>query len=450
MSDNAISSTTQEFLDVYDITNNMTILKDGTVSMILRIGTMNFSLLAEQEQDAIIYTYGALLNSLNYPIQINIQSQTKDATKYLRLLDEQTQKASSQNKANLIRKYRNFVSQLIRERNVLEKKFFIIIPASPGEMGLIAPKNVLPGQTTFDIRSVEKTVLLEKAANILEPRRDHLISQCNRLGLFAEQLETQEIIQNFYINYNPEAQEGQEITNSESYKTPLVRASFSRNPMQDMNNANTQTTVNNQTPTAAVPPAATPTQEPVNTNTVSTTEPAMPVPGQVMNPENNSASPQIATSTTPVTNPGLDTTQTQNADMPMPNVPPTVIAPEPQTPNVQVGQETNSDPNPMQNNPTVDLTLDQSNINNPNPNQAPNSPQLGDLNQDQGFGQAAPNMETNSNTVTSTSEPATTQTATSAETAATTPVTATTADADFAEEIKPMQGSINASENNVK
>ena len=450
MSDNAISSTTQEFLDVYDITNNMTILKDGTVSMILRIGTMNFSLLAEQEQDAIIYTYGALLNSLNYPIQINIQSQTKDATKYLRLLDEQTQKASSQNKANLIRKYRNFVSQLIRERNVLEKKFFIVIPASPGEMGLIAPKNVLPGQTTFDIKSVEKTVLLEKATNILEPRRDHLISQCNRLGLFAEQLETQEIIQNFYINYNPEAQEGQEITNSESYKTPLVRASFSRNPMQDINDANAQTTVNNQTPTTTVPPAAKPTQEPVNTNTTPTTEPAMPVPGQVMNLENNSKSPQTAASTAPVTNPGLDTTQTQNADMPMPNIPPTVAAPEPQTPNEQVGQETNSDPNPMQNNPTVDLTLNQSNINNSNPNQAPNSPQLGDLNQDQGLSQAAPNMETSSNTVTSASEPVTTQTATSAEPAAITPVTATTADADFAEEIKPIQGSINASENNVK
>ena len=450
MSDNAISSTTQEFLDVYDITNNMTILKDGTVSMILRIGTMNFSLLAEQEQDAIIYTYGALLNSLNYPIQINIQSQTKDATKYLRLLDEQTQKASSQNKANLIRKYRNFVSQLIRERNVLEKKFFIVIPASPGEMGLIAPKNVLPGQTTFDIKSVEKTVLLEKAANILEPRRDHLISQCNRLGLFAEQLETQEIIQNFYINYNPEAQEGQEITNSESYKTPLVRASFSRNPMQDMNNATTSTTVNNQT--AAPAAAPTPTQEPANTND-QTTEAAMPVPGQVLSPENNSfsAPAPTASSTEPIapnTAPELTATETENTDMPMPNIPPVVATQENQGVESQTDPAVNSNNDQMQNNPTVNLTLDQNNINGQSEpqEQVSTAPETMNINQ-------VPEMQQAANpSITSTPQVQTNPTETPApelnQNTQATP--AATESVDFAEDIQPMQGSINASENNAK
>jgi len=228
MSDPAIHSTTQEFLDVYDIVNDMVLLKDGTASIILRIGTMNFSLLAEQEQDAVIFTYGSLLNSLNYPIQISIQSQTKDATKYLRLLDDQIEKTTSDRKAILIKKYRNFVAQLIKERNVLEKKFYIIVPTSPSEMGLMAPSSVLPGKTAFDITTVEKSILLEKAANILEPRHDHLTAQFNRLGLFVSRLNTQEIIQNFYINYNPEAAEGQEIAGSDSYTTPMVRASFGK------------------------------------------------------------------------------------------------------------------------------------------------------------------------------------------------------------------------------
>ena len=228
MSDKVISSTTQEFLDVYDIINDMVLLKDGTASIILQIGTMNFSLLAEQEQDAVIFTYGSLLNSLNYPIQINIQSQTKDATKYLRLLDEQVQKASSDRKAALIKQYRDFVATLIRERNVLQKRFYISVPASPGEMGMISPSGVLPGKTGFDASTVEKSTMLEKAMNVLEPRKDHLTAQFNRLGLFARQLTTQEIIQNFYINYNPEAAEGQEISSSENYATPLVRASFGK------------------------------------------------------------------------------------------------------------------------------------------------------------------------------------------------------------------------------
>jgi len=248
MSDKVISSTTQEFLDVYDIVNDMVLLKDGTAAVILQIGTMNFSLLAEQEQDAVIFTYGSLLNSLNYPIQTNIQSQTKDATKYLRLLEEQVEKASSDRKATLIKQYRDFVATLIKERNVLQKRFYIIVPASPGEMGLITPSGVLPGKTAFNIASVEKSILLEKATNILEPRREHLTAQFNRLGLFTRQLSTQEIIQNFYINYNPEAAEGQEISSSENYTTPLVRASFGGKFMQ-LNNQVDQTgdTVNNQT-----------------------------------------------------------------------------------------------------------------------------------------------------------------------------------------------------------
>jgi len=226
MSDNTINSTTQEFLDVYDITNDLVILKDGVVSIIMQIGTMNFSLLAEQEQDAIMYTYGALLNSLNFPIQINIQSNIKDASRYLRLLDNQIKQSKSRAKSQLIGEYRDFVANLIRERNVLEKKFFVVIPTNPGEMGLYTAESVLPGKNKFDVSSFEKTVLIEKAATVLDPRRDHLISQFNRLGLFARQLDTQEIIQNFYINYNPESMEGQEVTNSESYTTPLVRASL--------------------------------------------------------------------------------------------------------------------------------------------------------------------------------------------------------------------------------
>ncbi|NLG06270.1 MAG: hypothetical protein GX559_01055 [Candidatus Pacebacteria bacterium] len=226
MSDNSINSTTQEFLDVYDITNDMVILKDGVVSIIMQIGTMNFSLLAEQEQDAIMYTYGALLNSLNFPIQINIQSNVKDASRYLRLLDNQIKESKSRAKSQLIAEYREFVANLIYERNVLEKKFFVVVPTNAAEMGLYTAESVLPGKTKFDINNHEKTVLIEKASAILDPRRDHLIAQFNRVGLFARQLDTQEIIQNFYINYNPESTEGQEVANSDSYTTPIVRASL--------------------------------------------------------------------------------------------------------------------------------------------------------------------------------------------------------------------------------
>ncbi|MEA2056397.1 MAG: hypothetical protein U9O78_01610, partial [Patescibacteria group bacterium] len=223
-----IQSTTQKFLDIYDVASNLVVLKDGSASFVLSVSAMNFGLLAEQEQDAVIYTYAALLNSINYPIQIVIQSQTKDVTKYLNLLKEQEQKASSEKKSKMIARYRGFVSQLIKERNVLDKKFYVVASATAMELGLFTPEGFIPGKNQFDITKYEKTVILEKAQSVLEPRRDHLISQFARIGLFARQLATQEIIKIFYTNYNPEASEGLEIANTDEYTTPLVRANLVR------------------------------------------------------------------------------------------------------------------------------------------------------------------------------------------------------------------------------
>lgn len=217
-------STTQEFLEVYDITNNLVILKNGTVSLALTVSAINFGLLAEEEQDAVMYAYAGLLNSLNYPIQIVIHSQTKDVTRYLSLLKDQEDAATSTIIRKRIGQYREFVANLIQERNVLDKKFFVVIPGTGLELGFVTPKGLLPGQAEVNISSYERSVIVEKAKNVLEPRRDHLIAQFARIGLYARELETQELIQLFYVRYNPEAIEGQQIEESSSYTAPLVTA----------------------------------------------------------------------------------------------------------------------------------------------------------------------------------------------------------------------------------
>lgn len=226
MSNQTVSSTTQQYLDIFDITNDLVLMKNGTTSIILSVDAMNFGLLAEEEQDSIIYAYAGLLNSLNYPIQILIRSQTKDVTSYLSRLKEQENRAGSRERQDRIRRYREFVSNLIRERNVLDKKFYVIVPASPLELGLVPIQSVMPGKQQFDISAIDRSVILEKAKNLLEPKRDHLTAQFARIGLYSYQLTTQEIIQLYYLSYNPEASEGQHIAESRSYTTPLVRASF--------------------------------------------------------------------------------------------------------------------------------------------------------------------------------------------------------------------------------
>lgn len=224
MPNNTISSTTQQFLDIFDITNNFVIMKDGTTSVIIQVDAMNFGLLAEEEQDSVMYAYAGLLNSLNYTVQILIRSQTKDVTGYLRLLKQQEDDSLNRDKQRRIQKYREFVSNLIRERNVLDKKFYVVIPAAPVELGILPPSSVLPGKGEVKITSVDRNLIIEKAKNLLEPKRDHLIAQFARIGLYSRQLETQEIIQLFYLSYNPEAGEGQQIGESKTYTPPMVAA----------------------------------------------------------------------------------------------------------------------------------------------------------------------------------------------------------------------------------
>lgn len=218
------TTTTQQFLDIYDITNDVLILKNGTSAIILTVDAMNFGLLAEEEQDAIMYAYAGLLNSLNYPIQIVVQSKTKDVTGYLRKLTEQEEKTSNETMRKRIAQYRLFVANLIHERNVLDKRFYVVIPATSIEMGFLGAQTFVPGKEDFNISDVERSVVIEKASNLLEPKRDHLISQFARIGLYSRQLNTQEIIQLFYVNYNPESTEGQEIAESSAYTSGLVHA----------------------------------------------------------------------------------------------------------------------------------------------------------------------------------------------------------------------------------
>ncbi len=227
----SLQSTTQKYLEIFDITNDLLILQDGTCSLILRTSAINFDLFSEEEQDATIYAYAALLNSLSFPIEIVIHSQKKDVTAYLDLLKNQEAKAYTPLKKKQIREYRGFVEQLVQERNVLDKKFYLIITASAIEMGLVSPTSgVVPQPKKTTLPTFDKFTVIEKALTILQPRRDHLMHQLARIGLVSEPLKTQELIQMFYSIYNPDASEGQKIQNTNDYTTPLVQAQLRTSP----------------------------------------------------------------------------------------------------------------------------------------------------------------------------------------------------------------------------
>lgn len=320
---NAITSTTQQFLEIYDITNDLVVQKTGNVSLVLSVTAMNFGLLAEEEQDAIIYGYAGLLNSLNYPIQIVIRSQTKDVTSYLNSLKLKEDETINRVRKDQIHKYREFVSDLVQERNVLDKKFYVVIPATALELGLVTTQSVLPGVKSPDISTFDRSVIIERATQILEPKRDHLMAQFARIGLASRQLKTQELIQLFYTIYNPEASEGQKMTDSSSYTTSLVEGNleeevFGVTRSQTPENLKSQTTA---VPAQTLPDSATeaPVGSDIQTSSMIPQSEAMtqPIPNPLAGTESSSL-PMAPVTSEPAYAQSNQDLQTQENPLPPP------------------------------------------------------------------------------------------------------------------------------------
>lgn len=208
----AIKGTTQEHLLIEDITDDLVILKDGSAIMILETASVNFDLLSEREQDAMIYAYAALLNSLTFQVQIVIRSALKDVSVYVDRLKQQEARTIDPLMRNQIGGYRRFVEEVVKKNNVLAKSFYIIVPFFSVELGLAtAAKGTFPlpipwiGKSANSGLPMEKTEIVKKAKGILEPKKEHIGRLFGRLGLSLRQLNSGELIKLFYQIYNQES-----------------------------------------------------------------------------------------------------------------------------------------------------------------------------------------------------------------------------------------------------
>ena len=213
-----IRASTQEHLPIEDIRENLIILKDGSCCLLLQVSAINFELLSEKEQEAMIFAYAALLNSLSFPIQILIRSKKKDVTQYLKFLSKQEKKIEKAVLKEQLIKYKKFVEETVKKNEILDKKFYVIIPFSALELGaaktvgaLFKNKKGLP---------FSKEDIVDRAKTSLSPKKDHLVKQFTRLGIKSRQLNNKELINLFFNIYNPSKK--QEIGEVKEITAPIV------------------------------------------------------------------------------------------------------------------------------------------------------------------------------------------------------------------------------------
>ena len=209
-----IHASTQKFTEIIDFIDNIVIMEGGNACIVIELTASNFSLLSRREQDARIYSYAELLNSLSFPIQILIRNKRLDISSYLVDLDEAADTTPNKQLAEHIRAYRAFIKEIVTLNVVLSKSFFITIPFSSLEAGAKGVTQLQKGQTQAQaLANLAKKPLMLKA--------ESLLGQIQKFAATARILNREELIKLFYGIYNEDAKiETKEL--DETIQTPII------------------------------------------------------------------------------------------------------------------------------------------------------------------------------------------------------------------------------------
>lgn len=205
----------QRYLDIAEIKDDIVVMKDGTMRAVLLVSSINFALKSVDEQNAIVQAYMQFLNSLDFPIQIVIQSRRMNIDEYLRKLSESERTQTNELLRRQISDYRDYIKQLVDLAEIMQKKFFVVVPMDPTtdkQRGFFARLSEILTPSVAIRLSDEK---FRKHKESLMLRVNTVSSGLQSMSLNAAMLDTQSLIELFYTVYNPELFESQRMTNVE-------------------------------------------------------------------------------------------------------------------------------------------------------------------------------------------------------------------------------------------
>jgi type IV secretory pathway VirB4 component len=202
----------QSYLNIAEIREDVVILKDGTLRAVLLVSSINFALKSEDEQNAIVQAYMQFLNSLDFPIQVIIQSRRMNIDDYMHKLKEAELVQKNELLRNQIVDYRSYVKQLVDLAEIMQKRFYLVVPYDPtyeGKKGFMDRLNAIM-TPLVSIHLTDERFRSHKIA--LMQRVNNTIAGLQGMSLSAAMLDTQSLIELYYTVYNPELFETQRMT----------------------------------------------------------------------------------------------------------------------------------------------------------------------------------------------------------------------------------------------
>lgn len=194
------ASATQQFVPVKEIRNGVIVLRDGGYRGVLMCSSVNFGLKSEEEQHAITLGFQSFLNTLDFSIQIVVNSRRMDLRPYLALLEGKAAEQKTELMRIQLREYIGFIRSFADQANIMTKSFYTVVPYTPhataeSAVGFFRRAGAAAkgaAETSF-----------EEARGQLEQRLALVVSGFAGTGIRAVPLGTEEIIELLYRSFNP-------------------------------------------------------------------------------------------------------------------------------------------------------------------------------------------------------------------------------------------------------
>ncbi len=207
-----IRASTQQYLDIFEIKEDVVVMRDGTLRAVVLVSSINFALKSEEEQDAIISAYISFLNNITFPIQMVIQSRELNIDAYLSMLEERQKVQTNELLKIQTNEYIHYIAELVSMSKIMNKRFYVVVPYNP-----LADKEKKISSRFLDVLR-PATIIKMKEEKFLRHKMElnrlieNVMGGLTSIGLQSVQLDTQGLIELYYNSYNPGTSSSQKMT----------------------------------------------------------------------------------------------------------------------------------------------------------------------------------------------------------------------------------------------
>lgn len=196
----ATQPSTQKFVPIADIHDDVVILKDGQLCMVFLASSVNFALKSLEEQQAILSQFQAFLNSIDFSLQVYVQSRRLDIRPYLETLRAREPLQDNDLMRTQLREYMEFITTFTSQVEIMTKNFFVVVPYTPIGVEVKGISNFLKRKQTTESRAdkfFEDRTQLEQRVSVVE-------QGLARIGIRTSPLGTDELTELYYHIFNPD------------------------------------------------------------------------------------------------------------------------------------------------------------------------------------------------------------------------------------------------------